>query len=194
MDDFGENLSLTTLYQHSSVFTAEFCPIYQAIRLIQRDKIKTVIFSDSLSVLNAICCPFNNKWIIINKIRDSLVKYNNIIKIHWIPSHINLRLHQKNVILPYLRQQTINTNVSRLRLGHTIFSHQWLLKQLAQPPTCNRCNLHLTIKHILIVCPLYSNHRRKLFGNFSGFDLLREPTSINIIKIHDFIIGTKEII
>ena len=36
VDDFGENLLLSTLYQHSSVFTAESCAIYQAIRLIDR--------------------------------------------------------------------------------------------------------------------------------------------------------------
>ena len=95
VDDFGENLLLSTLYQYSSVITAESNAIYQAIRLIQRDKIKTVTFSDSFSVLKANGYPFNNKWIIINKIRHFLVKVNNIIKIHWIPSHIGIAGNEK---------------------------------------------------------------------------------------------------
>ena len=94
VNDFSENLLLSILYQHSSVFTAESCAFYQAIRLIQRHNIKTVIFFESLSVLKTICYLFNNKWIIINKIRDSLVKYN-IRKIHWIASRIGFAGNEK---------------------------------------------------------------------------------------------------
>ena len=127
----------------------------------------------------------------------------------YIANFINLRLHQTNIINPHysninshhiypiyptsVSNQQLRT-FSRLRFGHTIFPHQWLLKQPTQPSTYNRYHLFQTIKHILIECPLYSNHRRKLFGNSSGFDLLWEPTSINIIKIHEFIIRTKQII
>ena len=127
----------------------------------------------------------------MNKSRDSLVEYNNIIKIHWISSHIGIegnekadisakyasyapiildntlektdirryianfiksKLHLKEIIHPHysninphhinpiyptsVSKQQIRT-FSRLRLGHTICFHQWLLKKPAQPPSCN---------------------------------------------------------
>ena len=54
-------------------------PCYPALAL--KNKTKTAILTDSLSVLKAISCPFNNKWKIISHIRNSLTGIENRIKL-----------------------------------------------------------------------------------------------------------------
>ena len=85
MDDEGRSLILGKLYEHASVFTAESCAIYQAVRLALKNKNKIATLTDSLSVLKAISRPFNNKWKIISHIRNSLTGNENRIKLKWIP-------------------------------------------------------------------------------------------------------------
>ena len=90
--DDERSLILGTLYEHASVFTAEFCAIYQAVRLYSK---RTAILTDSLSVLRAISSPFNNKWKILSHISYSLIGNENRIKLQWIPSHIGIESHLK---------------------------------------------------------------------------------------------------
>lgn len=245
VDEEGRKLILGTLFENSSVFSAESCAIYQAIRFILTDKKKTVIFTDSLSVIKSISNPFNSSWNIIVKIRDCLIANPNIIKIHWVPSHVgivgnekadiaakyasyapiitdctleksdihhhivnqvrnkfnqktlshhhysNINPHRNHPVYPvHIGKDKIRT-FSRLRLGHTIFSHEWILKNPSQTPTCNHCNSSLTVKHILMECPLFSYQRHKMFGNVPALDLLKFPSSSNIDKIFNFIKLTK---
>ena len=49
----------------------------------------------------------------------------------------------------------------RLRLGHTRLTHGYILDR-EQRPECRRCNVYLTVRHILIDCILYNDERRPL--------------------------------
>ena len=51
---------------------------------------------------------------------------------------------------------------SRLRLGHTIITHQHLIKK-ESPPLCSYCGTEITIKHILQECAAYNNTRQQIF-------------------------------
>ena len=43
----------------------------------------------------------------------------------------------------------------RLRLGHTRFTHSFLLDQEARPE-CQQCHRYQTVRHILLECPAYA--------------------------------------
>ena len=49
--------------------------------------------------------------------------------------------------------------MSRLRIGHSNLTHVHLFTR-SVAPSCPTCNTVLTIKHIVIECPTYSNYRR----------------------------------
>ena len=51
--------------------------------------------------------------------------------------------------------------ITRLRLGHTYLTHSYLLNN-DPPPICQHCNKNLSVSHILLVCPLYNDHRKNL--------------------------------
>ncbi|GFT92384.1 RNase H domain-containing protein [Trichonephila clavipes] len=64
------------------------------------------------------------------------------------------------------REQVIWT---RLRLGHTRLTHRHLL--LGEPPPyCEKCNVSLSVKHILCDCP-HSNHLRHQLFNSVDFTI-----------------------
>ena len=52
--------------------------------------------------------------------------------------------------------------LSRLRIGHTHLTHNFLLKsgEDRQVPLCNVCRVNLSVKHILIECPGFNHERR----------------------------------
>lgn len=50
--------------------------------------------------------------------------------------------------------------ITRLRLGHTKLTHGYILSRTDRP-TCHQCKVPLTVPHLLQLCPLYEEHRRK---------------------------------
>lgn len=42
--------------------------------------------------------------------------------------------------------------MARLRIGHTVLTHKYVLDK-EDPPKCQFCNDRLTIKHIIVNCP-----------------------------------------
>ena len=50
--------------------------------------------------------------------------------------------------------------LSRLRIGHTRMTHQFILES-GDPPVCNQCNEALTVKHLLLRCSKYYQQRLK---------------------------------
>ena len=60
---------------------------------------------------------------------------------------------------PEIKGQRLNTHISRrdeivlsrLRIGHTHYTHAFLLKG-EEPPQCAACQCPLTVKHILLEC------------------------------------------
>jgi len=65
--------------------------------------------------------------------------------------------------------ETLNPTISRidiikfmrLRIGHTKLTHSHLFDKTPHP-TCQPCNHNLSLHHIFLECPLYTEHRQKL--------------------------------
>ncbi|KAI5724222.1 hypothetical protein M8J76_017183 [Diaphorina citri] len=51
--------------------------------------------------------------------------------------------------------------LSRLRIGHTSLTHGHLMEK-KDPPQCSSCMVPLTVYHILSVCPMLEDHRKKV--------------------------------
>jgi len=79
--------------------------------------------------------------------------------------YYKLICHEKAT--PEIVKNTSRTNFkkfSRIRLGHTNLTHNYILNK--SPPTlCPNCNIPLTICHIFIDCPLYHNERTNHLDN-----------------------------
>jgi len=76
------------------------------------------------------------------------------------------KLHEiKRTIYPWPFPANISrkqeTAITRLRIGHTLITHQHLMKG-EEPPDCTQCGSPLTVKHILTECRSYENERREL--------------------------------
>ena len=59
----------------------------------------------------------------------------------------------------------------RLRIGHTLFSHGFLMMQNYQP-FCSDCIVPLTVRHLFVECPSLLDQREQYFkrdkdGNFN---------------------------
>lgn len=68
--------------------------------------------------------------------------------------------------------------LTRLRLGHTRITHEYLFKKLPHPETCKFCNISpISVDHILFRCPKFTNIRK--FKNFEIQD--------NILEINELI-------
>jgi len=52
--------------------------------------------------------------------------------------------------------------LTRLRIGHTKLTHQYLMERRPQP-FCEDCIVPLTVKHILTECPSNEDHRLRIF-------------------------------
>ena len=64
------------------------------------------------------------------------------------------------------KQQII---LNRLKIGHCIFSHQYLFDKQS-PPFCVSCNKRMNVHHLLIECSLYNTMRDrfKIQGNLKN--------------------------
>ncbi|KAI5708058.1 hypothetical protein M8J77_015554 [Diaphorina citri] len=88
----------------------------------------------------------------------------------------------------YIRKEEVV--LTRLRIGHSLLTHKFLLDR-QEPPTCNNCQVLITIKHILCDCPLYQTFRRK--NNFTELTLssLLRDDSTQIDNVMRFLRQTK---
>ena len=91
-----------------------------------------------------------------------------------------LPLYKKGIIF--------NRVVTRLRIGHSKVTHDYLLNGIP-PPLCIDCGVTLTVLHILIDCDVFHDiRRRKGFLNKSLYDILGE--ALDPEKLFDFLRGT----
>ena len=76
--------------------------------------------------------------------------------------------------------------LTRLRIGHTYITHKYLMAGGAerQVPRCSACHAELSVAHILVQCPCYSNQRRaNLLANKPLVEILDENAPVEqIIK------------
>ena len=73
----------------------------------------------------------------------------------------------KDTISPWIssnhKNRAFSIKITRLRIGHTLFSHRHLMEgEIA--PVCQFCaDVTLTVQHVIAVCPQFSNSRERFF-------------------------------
>ena len=82
------------------------------------------------------------------------------------------------------REQVV---ISRLRIGHTMFTHAFILKQEPQLQ-CLTCQTTCTVKHILIECKAFAAIRKRFFKVTSLTEMFEN------IKIDDILSFLREIV
>ncbi|GBN59803.1 putative RNA-directed DNA polymerase from transposon X-element [Araneus ventricosus] len=67
---------------------------------------------------------------------------------------------------PSLANRKADTLITRLRIGHTRFTHLHLLFG-EEPPMCSSCNCRMSVRHILLECPNFYIQRLQFFQTSS---------------------------
>ncbi|GBO29721.1 putative RNA-directed DNA polymerase from transposon X-element, partial [Araneus ventricosus] len=67
---------------------------------------------------------------------------------------------------PSLPIRQVDVKLSRLRIGHTRFTHKYLIFG-ERAPVCPTCHQNFTVHHILIECPSFNSHRVDHFHSSS---------------------------
>ena len=80
------------------------------------------------------------------------------------------------------KNRRIETALTRLRIGHTNLTHSYLMVRGLDPPICDRCNVHTTVKHVLVECGKYTASRRKYYSNPSLTTMLRETNKFSLSR------------
>ncbi|GFV64272.1 RNase H domain-containing protein [Trichonephila clavipes] len=78
------------------------------------------------------------------------------------------KLHSVKPVIgawPVMPMRRTDVKLTRLRIGHTRFTHRHLLFG-EHAPDSPSCNVSYTVHHILIDCPVF-NHHRIIFFNSS---------------------------
>ena len=117
---------------------------------------------------------------------------------HWssLTSNFKLRSIRPSVHSWHHCQMNRRSEVilTRLRIGHTYFTHKYLMTSGAerQVPQCPSCHTDITVKHFLVDCPEFLNNRRTcLLANKSLSEILGEHAPVGQIveflkKVHLF--------
>ncbi|XP_054720523.1 uncharacterized protein LOC129230144, partial [Uloborus diversus] len=172
-----------------SVFTSEIKAMFSSLQSIALFVYKKwVIYTDSSS------SPARSANIMV----DNSVPFDEIqnaisecLKTHWQRTWNLETLNKLHSIQPSAkgfkslqlsrREQVL---LIRLRIGHTRFTHKYLLCR-EPAPTCIKCNVNQTVLHILCNCPNFNHIRFKYFNNFNPSlkELLGEPPHRNLYLI-----------
>ena len=77
----------------------------------------------------------------------------------------------------FQRCRRLEVSLSRLRIGHTRLTHGHLIAR--EPPTliCGRCQVRLSVLHVLVKFPAYSVPRNRIFPSLTSVPL-RERLSL----------------
>jgi ribonuclease HI len=78
--------------------------------------------------------------------------------------------------------------VARFRIGHTRLTHGHLLSG-SPPPVCTTCDVHLSVRHILVDCPRYAVQRDRLHLPHSMRDFLADDSDV-LSRILNFLRST----
>ncbi|GBL78441.1 hypothetical protein AVEN_42937-1 [Araneus ventricosus] len=102
----------------------------------------------------------------------------------WNSQSMN-KLHSiKPVVTPWpiLTNRKADTIVTRLRVGHTRYTHRHLLMG-EQAPMCTQCNCIMSVLHILCECPNFNSLRLRYFQSsaISLTDLLGKTPHVHLL-------------
>ena len=87
-------------------------------------------------------------------------------------------------LLGKYQHHTVVSHINQLQIGHTRLTHSYLLSGDDQPE-CVTCQCPLTVKHILIGCPDFTNVWNKYFTASSIEKVFKETdvkSVINFVK------------
>ncbi|GBN27700.1 hypothetical protein AVEN_265321-1 [Araneus ventricosus] len=87
---------------------------------------------------------------------------------------------------PSLKNRKADTILTRLRVGHTRFTHRHLLLG-EQAPMCSRCNCTMSVQHILAECSNFNSQRLRFFLILLEFHSLHY-----LVKLHIFIFESNQ--
>ena len=95
------------------------------------------------------------------------------------------KLRQIEPLLKERKREASNTRseetiLSRLRIGHTRLTHDFILKE--EPPPKRPCRNHYTIRHILIECTNISRIRKNFYKVNSMKELFEKINPKNVIE------------
>ncbi|KAG1686575.1 putative RNA-directed DNA polymerase from transposon BS [Nymphon striatum] len=97
----------------------------------------------------------------------SYVYLNKFLESKW-DGEINNKLHAIKPklgewALAYRKSRKEESILCRLRVGHTYLTHSFLLRNEAQP-VCGRCQLPLTVRHVLVDCAALTSVRSRFYS------------------------------
>lgn len=108
---------------------------------------------------------------------------NSVWQKRW-DGETNNKLHRLQPVVGTYRHGKLTRRdevvIHRLRVGHTHLTHSYLLKK-EQAPECHKCNLPLTVEHVLIGCSIYTSQRSKYFINCNSIEDLFNSLSCKVI-------------
>ncbi|GBL82167.1 hypothetical protein AVEN_252363-1 [Araneus ventricosus] len=103
---------------------------------------------------------------------------------HWSSLSMNKLRSIKPVVKPWptLTNRKADTIVTRLRVGHTRYTHRHLLMG-EQAPMCTQCNCIMSVLHILSECPNFNSLRLRYFqsSSISLTDLLGKTPHVHLL-------------
>ena len=138
----------------------------ESLHLAYPEHTKALYMDHKFYIRKAINNIFNNQWSSLNS-----------NKLQEIIPEISPR---KSVNLP----RKIETLLTRLRIGHTPFTHNFIL--LGEPPPhCVGCDQAVTVKHILTECIDFENSRKKFFRTRSLkmlFDIVESTKIVEFLR------------
>jgi len=73
----------------------------------------------------------------------------------------NVKLFVKKLIYPPGTKRREEVTITRAKIGHSRLTHVHLIKK-EPAPICDTCNEALTIEHIVIFCPKFTEARKIL--------------------------------
>ncbi|GBM03797.1 Receptor-type guanylate cyclase Gyc76C, partial [Araneus ventricosus] len=103
---------------------------------------------------------------------------------HWNSQSMNKLRSIKPVVetWPTLTNRKADTIITRLRVGHTRYTHRHLLMG-EQAPMCTQCNCIMSVLHILSECPNFDSLRLRYFqtSSISLTDLLGKTPHVHLL-------------
>ena len=75
----------------------------------------------------------------------------------------NIKDNVKPFLTSTCKYREWERKLSRLRLGHTRITHEYLMSG-GHRPYCPDCIVPLTVEHIIVECPNYANSRGRYLG------------------------------
>ena len=144
----GFEITLVWIPGHCSVPGNEMADVQAKIAVLSGDVCNIQLgYKEYVPILrHAVRNLFNRLWVAYRP--DTNLKSIKVVSGKWETS---MRSNRREEIV-----------LCRLRLGHTLFTHSFILDRDPRP-LCDRCQCPLSVQHILIECPKYANERIPLF-------------------------------